>query len=138
VVTGPPIVLYRVDVLRKGRKYVILPQTHKLRVASSHTYIHDLREQGSVERMRLMGGARPWNEQVSDPFPSIGQTAPQRVRSYLALDQLLPQHTLGDDAQPFFAHQLGGAQRVGVQIRQNTFRNVFQSFFCEAKEESNL
>ena len=53
-------------------------------------------------------------EQVLDPAAVLAQAAPHRVRVDLALDELLPQHALADDAQPLFAHQLGRAQRARV------------------------
>lgn len=81
-----------------------------------------------------MRGARPRFEQVLDPFAALGQTAPQCVGAHLAFDQLLPKHSLGDDAQPLFAHQLGGFEGFCVQVGENAFGNVVQSLFCVSKE----
>lgn len=81
-----------------------------------------------------MRGARPRLEQKLDPATALRQATPQRIRSHLSLDQFLPQHALRDDTQPLLAHELGRFQRVRIQIRQNVFRNVVQSFFCNSEK----
>lgn len=101
--------------------------TDQLRCA---THFDDLREQRAIEVVRRMGDARPRLEQVLDPFAPLGEPVPECVGAHLALDQLLPQHAVGDDAQPLFAHQLGGGQRLGVQVGENGFGNVVEAFFC--------
>lgn len=57
--------------------------------------------------MRSLGLARAGLEEVLHPIAALGQAAPQRVCAHLALDELLPEHALGDDAQPFLADQFG-------------------------------
>ena len=54
-------------------------------------------------------------EQVLDPVPSVSQAFPQTVRVDLPLNQLLPEHPLGDDASPLLADSPGGTERLGVQ-----------------------
>lgn len=78
-----------------------------------------------------MRNARPRLEQVLDPFASLGQTVPQGIGANLALDQFLPQHALGDDAQPFLAHQFGVLERFGVQIGEDRLGYVIETFFCK-------
>ena len=65
-----------------------------------------------VWRMRLPGLGF---EQVLDPAASIREPLPQAVRVHLPLDQLLPQHPLGDDAGPLAADGARVAQRPRVQ-----------------------
>lgn len=51
--------------------------------------------------------ARSWLEEVLHPITPLGQSAPQGICAHLAFDELLPEHALGNDAQPFLADQLG-------------------------------
>ena len=51
----------------------------------------------------------------------LRQSLPHGIRVDLPLDELLPQHALGYDPEPLFAHELGRAQRPGVQIGQDHF-----------------
>lgn len=73
--------------------------------------------------------ARPRYKQVLDPFLPLGKATPQRVTSHLSFDQLLPQHAFGDDAIPLLRDELGGEQRVGIEIRENVIGHMIQAFF---------
>ena len=82
------------------------------------TYINIFDDGGveaPVERVRRVGLPRLGFEQVLDPVPSVCQPLPQTVRVHLPLNQLLPQHPLGDDAGPLAADGARVAQRPRVQ-----------------------
>jgi len=75
--------------------------------------------------------ARSWLEEVLHPITPLGQSAPQGICAHLAFDELLPEHALGNDAQPFLADQLGRFERFGIQVRQNVFCDVIQTLDCK-------
>lgn len=121
VVAGAPVVFDRVDVLRI--KKVMKPSGRNQKNVS---HLHDDRVELSVERViAILAGPR--DEQVLDPFLSLRQPAPQRVASDLSLDELLPQHAFGDDAVPLLGDELGGEQRVGVEVRENVVGHMIQA-----------
>lgn len=66
----------------------------------------------------------------ASPLVSLGEAFPERVGSHHALDQLLPQHSLRNDALPLLTHQLGRTQRARVQERQDVLRYVVQTLSC--------
>ena len=65
---------------------------------------------------------------VFGPAAVYGQALPHWIRNDLTFDELLPQHALGDDTQPFATHQLGRAQGFGVQVRKYDFGDGEQTF----------
>ena len=71
-----------------------------------------------------------WWTVVLSPLVSFREALPERVCADHALDQLLPQHALGDDPLPLLTHQLGRAQRARVQERQDVLRYVVQTSGC--------
>ena len=48
--------------------------------------------------------------QIFCPAAMLGQATPHGVRVDLSLDELLPQLTVGDDAQPLLGDEFGGAK----------------------------
>lgn len=90
------------------------------------TYFHDDWIELTVERVvAVLAG--PGDEQVLDPLLALGQPSPQRVAADLPLYQLLPQHALGDHAVPLLGDELGGAEGVGVEIRENVVGDVIET-----------
>ena len=73
-----------------------------------------------------MGLPRLGFEQVLDPVPSVGEALPQTVGVDLPLDQLLPEHPLGDDPGPLLADGPRGAERLGVQEGEDVLGHVVQ------------
>ena len=65
-------------------------------------------------------------EQVLDPVPPVCQALPQTVRVHLPLNQLLPEHPLGDDPGPLLADGPRGAERLGVQEGEDVLGHVVQ------------
>ncbi len=53
----------------------------------------------------------------------LRQAFPHGIRIDLPLNELLPQHAVRYDSEPFLANQFSRTQRLGIQIRQNDLGN---------------
>lgn len=58
---------------------------------------------------------------------SFRQAFPQRISAHHPLNELLPQHAVGDDPVPLATHQLGSAQGTCVQKGQDVLCYVLQT-----------
>ena len=65
----------------------------------------------------------------SDDLPAflLGKATPERICSNHSLDQLAPQHPIGDNAIPLSTDKLRGAEWFGIKIGENVFGNVFKA-----------
>ena len=65
------------------------------------------------------------------PALAVGQSGPELVCANHAFDKLAPEHAVGDDPPPLARHQLGGAERLGVDIRQDLLSDVVEASLCK-------
>ena len=71
------------------------------------------------------------------PSP-VREALPQTVGVALPLDQLLPEHPLGDDAGPLLGHGAGVAQGARVQEGEDVLGHVVQTLLGQECDEVPL